>query len=115
MVKVAHNAVFSTVFVQILLTSGGWLNREAEITGKVTIMVFRKVFLGLAASSLVLGSTVAQASTVSIDDVRAPSAVSEIEALGGSSLGWVLALLIAVGLIAVVGSDDDGDTAPISP
>lgn len=78
-------------------------------------MVFRKALLGLAASSLVLGSSVAQASTVAIDDVRAPSVVSEIESLGGSSLGWILALLIAVGVIAVVGSDDDGDTAPISP
>lgn len=77
-------------------------------------MVMRKALLGLAASSLVLGSTVAQASTV---ELRAPAAVSEVENFGGSSFGWILALLIAIGAIAVAAGGGDGDTPeePISP
>lgn len=76
-------------------------------------MVLRKALLGLAAGSLALGSTVAQASTVELDNLRAPAVVSEAEELAGS-LGWVFALLIAIGVIAVVASGDNDDT-PYSP
>lgn len=66
---------------------------------------------GLSSVGLLVAPIAAQAA----DRVAAP--VEDTEAFGGaSSIGWILALLVAAGTIAVIVSDsDDDDEEPVSP
>ncbi|MGC1270792.1 MAG: hypothetical protein WA842_09385 [Croceibacterium sp.] len=70
-------------------------------------MVIRKALLGLATAGLVFGSTAVAAAPVA----RTGAPVGQSENLGGS-FGWILALLIAAGVIGVIASDSD---EPVSP
>ena len=76
-------------------------------------MVIRKALVALATAGMVFGSTAAAAAPVA-SDVRAASPVSEAEGFGGSSWGWILALIILAGVIGVIASDSDEDL-PTSP
>ncbi len=73
-------------------------------------MLLRKTALGLASVGLILGSTSAIAAPV---DARDAAPVIEGEQAGLKSLGWLIALIIAAGVVAVVVSDDD--ESPTSP
>ncbi len=74
-------------------------------------MVIRKAIFATVAAGLTLGSTAAVAAPA-INQARAASPVADAEGLGG--FGWILGVLIAAGVIAVIASDDDDD-APVSP
>lgn len=74
------------------------------------IMIIRKTFVSLAAAGLVLGSTAAAAAPVAMDDVRVGSSVGQAEEIG--SFGWVVALLLALGVLGVILADDSED--PVS-
>jgi hypothetical protein len=71
-------------------------------------MFTRKVLASLAAAGLVFGSTAASAATAE----RTASPVKGESLQGGWA--WILALLIVVGVIAVIASDGSED-APTSP
>ena len=62
-------------------------------------MVIRKALVALA--------------PVAVDDVRAASPIADSEGLRGS-WGWILALIIAAGVIGVIASDGNEDL-PTSP
>ncbi|MXO58062.1 hypothetical protein GRI89_00690 [Altererythrobacter salegens] len=64
----------------------------------------------IAISGLLLGSTVAQAAA----PARQSSEISDSEAFAGTGFGWVIAALIAIGIILVIAGDDSTD-APTSP
>lgn len=74
-------------------------------------MVIRKALIALASTGLVLGSTAASAAPAA---VRAPSPVEEADAVGGGSWAWILALIVAAGVIGVIASDSD-EEIPTSP
>ncbi|HLV08301.1 MAG TPA: hypothetical protein VKY80_11565 [Croceibacterium sp.] len=75
-------------------------------------MVTRKALVALASAGLVFGSTAAAAAPAAAD-VRVASPVAEAEGLGGS-WAWILALIIAAGVIGVIASDGD-EEIPVSP
>ncbi|MBC7160455.1 MAG: hypothetical protein H5U21_10485 [Porphyrobacter sp.] len=74
-------------------------------------MVIRKALFALATAGLVVGSTAATA------NARVASPVAESENMaGGGSFAWIIAALIAAGVIGVIVSDDDeNDDLPTSP
>jgi hypothetical protein len=72
--------------------------------------LLRTAGTAIAVSGLLLGSTVAQAAA----PARQSSDVSDSEAFAGTGFGWVIAALIAVGIILVISSDGSSD-APTSP
>ena len=76
-------------------------------------MVIRKALVALAAAGMVLGSTAAAAAPVAVDSARVASPVGESESLRGR-WGWILALLIAAGVIGVIASDSN-EKLPTSP
>ena len=76
-------------------------------------MVIRKALVALASAGIVFGSTAAAAAPAAVSDARAASPVAESEALGGS-WAWILALIIAAGVIGVIASDGD-EEIPVSP
>lgn len=71
-------------------------------------MVIRKALLGLATAGLVFGSTAAAAAPAA----RTGAPVEQSDAVGGFGFGWILAILIAAGVIGVIASDSD---EPVSP
>ena len=73
-------------------------------------MIIRKALIGLAAAGMVFGSTAASAAPVAMDDVRVGSSVGQSEEFG--SFGWIVALLIFVGVIGVIIADDSDN--PVS-
>ena len=73
-------------------------------------MFTRKVFASAVAAGLVLGSTAAAAAPVAD---RAASPVEASEGLRGG-WAWFLAVLIVIGVIAVIASDNNEDL-PTSP
>lgn len=73
-------------------------------------MIIRKALIGLASSAMVFGSTAAVAAPVALDDVRVGSSVDQAEEFG--SFGWLVAILIFVGVLGVIIADDDEE--PIS-
>lgn len=75
-------------------------------------MVIRKALVALASAGLVLGSTAAAAAPVA--DVRAASPVEGADAIGGGAWVWILALIVAAGVIGVIASDSD-EEIPTSP
>jgi len=75
-------------------------------------MVIRKAFFAMAASAMVLGSTVANAAPAA--DLRTGSAVTEAESMAGGGFAWIVALLIAAGVVGVIVADNDEDDA-VSP
>lgn len=75
----------------------------------------RKAIFGLASAGLLFSSTVAVAAPASAVDSREGVAVSEAERGGMASLGWVIALLIAIGVGLVIFGDDAEDDTPVSP
>jgi hypothetical protein len=75
-------------------------------------MFVRKAIVALAAAAMMLGSTAAAAAPVAVNDVRAASPVGDAEALKGS-FGWILALIILIGVIGVVAADSGEE--PDSP
>ena len=72
-------------------------------------MVIRKALVALASVGLVFGSTAVAAAPVA--DVRAASPVEDSEGLRGS-FGWILALIIAAGVIGIVASDGNEAVSP---
>lgn len=74
-------------------------------------MVIRKALVALASAGMVFGSTAAVAAPA-VGSVRVSSPVAEAEGVGGWA--WILALVIAAGLIGVIASDGD-DEFPVSP
>lgn len=70
-------------------------------------MVIRKALLGLATAGLVFGSTAVAAAPVA---ARTGAPVGQAEGIG--SFGWILALLIAAGVIGVIASDSDEPVTP---
>lgn len=68
-------------------------------------MVIRKALLGLATAGLVFGST-----AVAAAPVRTGAPVGQSENIG--SFGWILALLIAAGVIGVIAADSDEPVTP---
>ena len=71
-------------------------------------MVIRKALFALAAAGTVFGSTVAAAAPA----VRTASPVGESEEMAGTGgFAWIVAALIAAGVIAVIASDDDEEPA----
>lgn len=74
-------------------------------------MVIRKALLATVSAGLVFGSTAAVAAPA-IGEARSASSVADAEGLSG--FGWILGLIIAAGVIAVIASDNDDD-APVSP
>lgn len=74
-------------------------------------MFLRKTALGLVSAGLILGSTSAIAAPV---DARDAAPVFEGENAGFQGLGWLIALIVAAGVVAVVVADDDEDE-PVSP
>ncbi len=75
-------------------------------------MVIRKALFATVSAGLIFGSTAAAAAPAAVGDARSASSVADAEGLSG--FGWILGLLIAAGVIAVIASDDD-DNAPVSP
>lgn len=75
-------------------------------------MVIRKALVALASAGLVIGSTAANAAPVA--DVRAASPVEEADAIGGGAWVWILALIVAAGVVGIVASDSD-EEVPTSP
>ena len=73
-------------------------------------MVIRKALVALASAGLVFGSTAAAAAPVA--DVRADSPVAQAEGIG--AWGWILALIILIGVGGVIASDSD-EEIPHSP
>jgi hypothetical protein len=74
-------------------------------------MVIRKALVALASAGLVLGSTAAAAAPVAD---RAASPVEGADAIGGGAWVWILALIVAAGVIGVIASDSD-EEIPTSP
>jgi hypothetical protein len=73
-------------------------------------MVIRKALIALATAGLVVGSTAAAAAPAA----RTASPVGQSEEMAGAgSFAWIIALLIAAGVVAVIASDDD--ESPTSP
>lgn len=76
-------------------------------------MDFRKPLFALAATGLVLGATAASAAPVDVADTRSASSIGEADDLAGTpTLGWIIALLIVLGVIVIATS---GDNEPDSP
>ena len=73
-------------------------------------MVIRKALVALASAGLVFGSTAAAAAPVAIDDARVASPVGATEGL--STYAWILALLILIGVGAIIASDGDEAISP---
>ena len=73
-------------------------------------MVIRKALLAAAAVGMVVGSTTAMAAPAA----RTASPVGETEGLAGAGFAWIIAALIAAGVVAIVVTDDDEDL-PTSP
>lgn len=76
-------------------------------------MVIRKALVALASAGLVFGSTAAAAAPA-VADARAASPVAESDSLAGGSWAWILAAIIAIGVIGVIAADSD-DEVPVSP
>ncbi|RPF70239.1 hypothetical protein [Aurantiacibacter spongiae] len=78
-------------------------------------MFFRKALFGLASSGLMLGSTMAAAapSASPITGEREATPITQADDMGGMGLGWLIALLVAAGVVAVIVTDDGND--PVSP
>lgn len=74
-------------------------------------MVIRKALFALGAAATVVGSTAATA------NARVASPVEETESMAGGGFAWVIAALIAAGVVGVIVSDDDEDDEdmPTSP
>lgn len=71
-------------------------------------MVIRKALFALVAAGTVLGSTAAVAAPA----LRTASPTPQAEELGGGmGFAWIVAVLIAAGVIAVIASDDDEEPA----
>lgn len=71
-------------------------------------MVIRKALIALAAAGTILGSTVAVAAPAA----RTSAPVGQTEELAGAgSFAWIIAALVAAGVIAVIASDDDEEPA----
>lgn len=68
-------------------------------------MIIRKALICLASASMVFGSTAATAAPVAMDDVRVGSSVDQAEGIG--SFGWVVAILIFLGVLGVIMADDN--------
>ena len=76
-------------------------------------MIMRNALLGLAAVGMLFGSTAAAAAPAALD--RSGSEVTASEDVAGiGTFGLLLGVLILVGIIAVLASDDDEDL-PASP
>lgn len=73
-------------------------------------MVIRKVLLATVSAGLVFGSTAAVAAPA-VGEARSASSVADAEGISG--FGWILGLIIAAGVVAVIVADDDD--APVSP
>jgi hypothetical protein len=67
-------------------------------------MIIRKALIALASAGLVLGTTAAKAAPAPMNDVRVSSSVDQSENF--SSFGWVVAVLIFLGVLGVVLADD---------
>ncbi|MEO6152371.1 MAG: hypothetical protein ABIT09_05115 [Croceibacterium sp.] len=76
-------------------------------------MFTRKILASVVAAGLVLGSTAAAAAPSAINGERAASPVDSADGLRGG-WAWILALLIVIGVIAVIASDNN-ETLPRSP
>lgn len=74
-------------------------------------MVIRKTLTGLAAASLVLGSTAAVAAPVASRDASPVAQSDDLAGIG--TFGILLGLLIVAGVIAIVATDDNNN--PASP
>ena len=74
-------------------------------------MSFRKTVLGLASAGLLLGSTAAAAAPA---DMRIGEPVTEAEDLAGGNVGWIIGVLVLIGVIAVVVADTDEDDGAMS-
>lgn len=74
-------------------------------------MVIRKALVALASAGLVFGSTAASAAPIAVADVRAGSPVADAEGIG--SWGWILGLIILIGVIGVIVADSD-EEIPVS-
>lgn len=70
-------------------------------------MIIRKALVALASAGMVIGSTAAAAAPVAVDEARAASPVAEAEGIRGGFYMWGLALIILIGVIAIIASDSD--------
>lgn len=77
-------------------------------------MVIRKALAALAAVGTVLGSTAAAAAPADVSGLRSASASDKAEGIAGGSFVWIIAALVAAGVIAVIVSDND-EEEPVSP
>ena len=76
-------------------------------------MILRKALMSMALGTYVLGATAANAAPA-IE--RAPAAADESLELGQmGSLGWIIALAIAAGVVLVIVTDDDDDDPEVLP
>lgn len=75
------------------------------------MMATRKALAALAAASLVFGGTAATAAPAEVENVRTASPVDGAENLRGSFL-WILAVVIAIGVIGVFASDSGTPASP---
>lgn len=75
-------------------------------------MTLRKGLSALAATGLLMGATGA----VAADGIRQAAPISDSEGLvgGGGAVGWVIAALVAAGIVLVI-VEDDANEAPASP
>ena len=76
----------------------------------------RKFIVSAAAAAMVLGSTVAQAAPVAIDNARSGSDVTGESAVGGSHL-WLglLGLGLLLFVLFAINDNDGEDDLPTSP
>lgn len=74
-------------------------------------MATRKALVALASAGLVFGGTAEAASPVKVDDVRTASPVESAEMLRGSFL-WILAVVIAIGVLGVLAADSSSPASP---
>ena len=88
------------------LRLGGLFEFERKL-----MSLMRTASTAIAISGLLLGSTMAQAADA---PARESSSVSDSEGLAGGGFGFVIAGLVALGIILVI-SDDNGNNAPASP
>ena len=88
------------------LRLGGLFEFERKL-----MSLMRTASAAIAISGLLLGSTMAQAADA---PARESSSVSDSEGLASGGFGFVIAGLVALGIILVI-SDDNGNNAPASP
>lgn len=69
-------------------------------------MFVRKALFALAAAGMAMGSTAAVAAPA-----RTAAPVDASEGLAGAGFAWIIAALIAAGVIAIVVTDDDEEPA----